>query len=105
MGVPAITATSATWGQTLDAYTAARANSTKAAAKDHQWDGLNYAFGTLMAAWTDAVNAGGRDATDTSIDPAKKSAALAAESQWVKAADAAERLVRSECGRLSLAAS
>ena len=96
-GVPAIDTTTSTWGQTLDAYRASREHSKKAAAADQQWKGLDYAFSTLIAAWTDAVAAGGREATDTSIDPAKKSDALAAESKWVTAADKAENLIRSEC--------
>jgi len=97
IGVPAIDATTSTWGQTLDAYTASREHSMKAAAKDSNWKGLDYAFSTLVAAWTDAVRAGGREATDTAIDPSKKAAALQAEGKWVDAADKAENLIRSEC--------
>ena len=96
-GVPAIDTATSTWGQTLDAYKASREHSKKADDADQQWKGLDYAFSTLIAAWTDAVNAGGREATDKTLDPARKSAALEAEGKWVKAADAAENLIRSEC--------
>jgi hypothetical protein len=96
-GVPAIDTTTSSWGQTLDAYKASRVHSMKAVAADAQWKGLDYAFATLVAAWSDAVSAGGREATDTSIDPARKVAALQAEGKWVDAADKAENLIRSEC--------
>src|SRR4051812_39438782 len=74
--VPAIAAVSSTWGETLDACTEAASHSSQAADKDKRWDGLNYAIHTLVSAWTDAVEMGGRDATDTSIPAEKKAAVL-----------------------------
>jgi hypothetical protein len=99
-GRPAIDATSSTWGETLDAYVDARALSAKAATADDQWASLNYAFATLVAAWTDAVDAGGREARDTALDPSKRDAALAAGSKWLKAAGLAEDLIRSQCTKV-----
>ena len=96
-GRPAIDATSSTWGETLDAYVAAQAHSGKAAADDKRWAPLNDAFRTLVGAWTDAVAAGGREARDNAIDPAKQAAALQAGAKWLSAASTAEGIVRSEC--------
>ena len=99
--VPAIGATSKTWGETLDLYEQAKGHSQRAAKSDKQWEGLNYAVSTLVQSWTEVVAAGGRDTTDRSIPADKKPAALAAEARWATAATRAEDLIRSECDTLS----
>ncbi|MEY2433941.1 MAG: hypothetical protein QOC92_3666 [Acidimicrobiaceae bacterium] len=96
-GLPAIEATAVTWGQTLDAFKESQTHSARAAEKDKRWAPLNDAFRTLVGAWTAAIDAGGRDATDTSIDPARQAAALQAEAEWVTPATQAESIIRSQC--------
>lgn len=101
VGTPALSNTgksaNETYGHVVSAYQAAQVHSAQAAAADSRWNSLNEAYGTLIAAWEDLVQAAGPNTNNATIPPGDLAAVQASNAQWTTLADQAQDTVRSEC--------